>query len=104
MDRRFCNVIEHPDVADVQPVLRLAEPAEPLDATLADLRRLVSEVPVDGIRHLLFDNLEGGMTIDEVMEQFPVTREQVKAELEFAARSWGAPPLRGADAHLLRRY
>jgi hypothetical protein len=51
MDRRFCNVIKHPDVADAQPVLRLAKPAEPLDATLADLRRLVSEVPVDGVRH-----------------------------------------------------
>jgi hypothetical protein len=32
------------------------------------------------------ENLEGGMTIDEVAEQFPVTREQVKAVLEFAAR------------------
>ena len=31
------------------------------------------------------------MTIDEVMEQFPVTREQVKAVLEFAARSLDAP-------------
>lgn len=30
------------------------------------------------------------MTIDEVMEQFPVTREQVKAVLEFAARSLDA--------------
>lgn len=31
------------------------------------------------------------MTIDEVMEQFPVSREQVKAVLEFAARSLDAP-------------
>jgi uncharacterized protein (DUF433 family) len=31
------------------------------------------------------------LTIDEVMEQFPVTREQVKAVLEFAARSLDAP-------------
>jgi uncharacterized protein (DUF433 family) len=37
------------------------------------------------------ENLEDGMTIDEVMEQFPVTREQVKAVLEFAARSLDAP-------------
>ena len=36
---------------------------------------------------IVFENLEDGMTIDEVMEQFPVTREQVKAVLEFAARS-----------------
>ena len=34
---------------------------------------------------VVFENLEDGMTIGEVMEQFPVTREQVKAVLEFAA-------------------
>ena len=38
----------------------------------------------------IFENLEDGMTIDEVMDQFPVTREQVKAVLEFAARSLDA--------------
>jgi len=43
---------------------------------------------------IVFDNLEDGMTIDEVVEQFPVTREQIKAVLEFAARSLDAP-LRG---------
>ena len=31
------------------------------------------------------------MTIDEVIEQFPVTREQVRAVLEFTARSLDAP-------------
>lgn len=36
---------------------------------------------------IVFENLEDGMTIDEVMEQFPVTREHVKAVLEFAPRS-----------------
>jgi len=40
---------------------------------------------------VVFENLEDGMTIDEVMAQFPVTREQVKAVLEFAARSLDAP-------------
>ena len=40
---------------------------------------------------IVFENLEDGMTIDEVMEQFPVTREQVTAVLEFAARSLDAP-------------
>jgi len=40
---------------------------------------------------IVFDNLEDGMTIDEVVEQFPVTREQIKAVLEFAARSLDAP-------------
>jgi uncharacterized protein (DUF433 family) len=40
---------------------------------------------------IVFENLEDGMTIDEVVEQFPVTREQVKAVLEFAARSLDVP-------------
>lgn len=40
----------------------------------------------------IFENLEDGMTIEELMEQFDVTREQVKAVLEFAARSLDTPP------------
>ena len=40
---------------------------------------------------IVFENLEDGMTIDEVMEQFPVSRDQVKAVLEFAARSLRPP-------------
>jgi uncharacterized protein (DUF433 family) len=40
---------------------------------------------------VVFENLEDGMSIDEVMEQFPVTRDQIKAVLEFAARSLDAP-------------
>ena len=40
---------------------------------------------------VVFENLEDGMTIDEVMAQFPVSREQVKAVLEFAARSLEVP-------------
>ena len=40
---------------------------------------------------IVFENLEDGMTIDEVLEQFPVTREQVRAVLEFAARSLDVP-------------
>ncbi|MEQ1865880.1 MAG: DUF433 domain-containing protein [Micropepsaceae bacterium] len=39
---------------------------------------------------VVFENLEDGMTIDEIVEQFPVTRDQVKAVLEFAARSLDA--------------
>ena len=41
---------------------------------------------------IVFDNREDGLTIDEVVEQFPVTREQIKAALEFSARSLDAPP------------
>jgi uncharacterized protein (DUF433 family) len=40
---------------------------------------------------VVFENLEDGMTIDEVMEQFPVTREQIRAVLEFAARGLAGP-------------
>jgi uncharacterized protein (DUF433 family) len=40
---------------------------------------------------VVFENLEDGMTIDEVMEQFPVSREQIKAVLEFAVRSLDSP-------------
>ena len=40
---------------------------------------------------VVFENLEDGMTIDEVMTQFPITLDQVKAVLEFAARSLDAP-------------
>jgi uncharacterized protein (DUF433 family) len=39
----------------------------------------------------VFENLEDGLTIEEVMEQFDVTREQIQAVLEFAARSLDAP-------------
>ena len=39
----------------------------------------------------IFENLEDGMTIEEVMEQFDVTRKQINAVLEFAARSLDAP-------------
>lgn len=39
---------------------------------------------------IVFENLEDGMTIDEVLEQFPVSREQIQSVLEFAARSLDA--------------
>jgi len=40
---------------------------------------------------VVFENLEDGMTIDEIIEQFPVSREEIKAVLEFAARSLEVP-------------
>jgi uncharacterized protein (DUF433 family) len=40
---------------------------------------------------LVFENLEHGMTIDDLIEQFPVTREQIRTVLEFAARSLEVP-------------
>ena len=38
----------------------------------------------------VFENLESGATVDEIMELFDVSREQVTAVLEFAARSLDA--------------
>ena len=40
----------------------------------------------------VFENLETGATIEEIMEWFDVTREQVVVVLEFVARSLDAPP------------
>jgi uncharacterized protein (DUF433 family) len=39
----------------------------------------------------VFENLEDGLTIDEIIEQLDVTRQQVTAVLEFAARSLAVP-------------
>ncbi len=54
----------------------------------------------------VFENLEAGSSIEEIIEQFHVTREQIQAVLEFAARSLDAPsvPVNEAslaDAHSL---
>jgi hypothetical protein len=38
----------------------------------------------------VFLNLEAGATIEEIIEQFDITREQINAVLEFAARSLDA--------------
>jgi uncharacterized protein (DUF433 family) len=35
----------------------------------------------------IFENLEDGLSIEEIIEQFDVTREQVTAVLNFAAQS-----------------
>jgi uncharacterized protein (DUF433 family) len=40
---------------------------------------------------IVFENPEAGATIDEIMEWFHVTREQIVTVLEFAARSLDAP-------------
>ena len=42
---------------------------------------------------IVFENLESGATIDEIMEWFHVMREQIVAVLEFAARSLDPSPL-----------
>jgi uncharacterized protein (DUF433 family) len=43
----------------------------------------------------LFENLEAGMTIDEVIEQFPVSREQFDSLMAFVARSLDKTPTYG---------
>ncbi len=40
---------------------------------------------------VVFENLEAGATIDEIVEWFGVTPDQVKDVLDFAARSLEAP-------------
>jgi uncharacterized protein (DUF433 family) len=52
----------------------------------------------------VFQNLESGASIEEIMEWFDVTREQIVSVLEFAARSLDAQPpadrsLTPVDAH-----
>ena len=39
----------------------------------------------------VFENLEAGASIEEIVEWFDVTPEQIQAVLEFAARSLDAP-------------
>jgi uncharacterized protein (DUF433 family) len=41
----------------------------------------------------VFENLEAGSSLEEIIEQFHVTREQIQAVLEFAARSLKTPPI-----------
>jgi uncharacterized protein (DUF433 family) len=48
-----------------------------------------TRMPVSAI----FENLEAGSDIDEIIEQFHVRREQVQAVLEFAARSLDTSPV-----------
>jgi uncharacterized protein (DUF433 family) len=55
---------------------------------------------------VVFDNLEVGASIEEIMEWFHLSREQVTAVIGFAARSLDAPPPvmptpSNADAHPL---
>ena len=43
----------------------------------------------------VFENLEAGASIDDIVEQFDITREQINAVLDFAARSLEAATPRG---------
>ena len=52
-----------------------------------------TRMPVSAV----FENLAAGATIEEIIEQFDLTREQIQAVLEFAARSLDAPTPVAAD-------
>lgn len=54
-----------------------------------------TRMPVSAV----FLNLEAGSTVDEIIEQFDVTREQINAVLEFAARSLEAAPVSVSPAN-----
>jgi uncharacterized protein (DUF433 family) len=56
---------------------------------------------------VVFDNLEVGASISEIMDWFHLSQEQVVAVIEFAARSLDAPPVslpstEAVDAHPFR--
>jgi uncharacterized protein (DUF433 family) len=46
----------------------------------------------------VFLNLEAGATVDEIIEQFDVTRKQISAVLEFAAHSLDAVTVAATSA------
>jgi len=55
---------------------------------------------------IVFDNLEVGASITEIMEWFHLSREQIAAVIEFAARSLDMPPppqqsTPAVDAHIV---
>jgi uncharacterized protein (DUF433 family) len=55
---------------------------------------------------IVFDNLEVGASISEIMEWFHLSNEQIVAVIEFAARSLDMPPPprqfdQAVDAHTL---
>ena len=41
---------------------------------------------------LIFENLEEGMSIDEIVEQYAVSREEIKAVIQFAVQSLDKEP------------
>jgi len=51
----------------------------------------------------VFENLEAGLSVEEVIDEFAVTREQINAVLHFAAISLEVPLLApmSHEAHVL---
>ncbi len=53
-----------------------------------------TRMPVSAV----FENLEAGASIEDIIEQFDITREQISAVLEFAARSLDPAPAPAASS------
>lgn len=53
-----------------------------------------TRMPVSAV----FENLEAGATIDEIIAQFDISREQINAVLEFAARSLDSAAVPAAES------
>jgi uncharacterized protein (DUF433 family) len=53
-----------------------------------------TRMPVSAV----FENLEAGASIEEIIEQFDITREQIIEVLEFAARSLDPLPFNASPA------
>ena len=47
-----------------------------------------TRMPVSAV----FENIEAGATLEEIIDQFDITRQQINAVLEFAARSLDPMP------------
>lgn len=47
-----------------------------------------TRMPVSAV----FENLQAGASLDEIVDQFDITKKQISAVLEYAARSLDAPP------------
>ena len=41
---------------------------------------------------VVFENVKDGMTIDEIVEQYPVSHEEIRAVLDFASHSLNKEP------------
>lgn len=52
----------------------------------------------------MFRNLEVGATVHDIVEWFDISKEQVIAVLEFAARSVAAPPVFSQESAALDAY
>ena len=54
-NRRFGDVIEHPDLIHPKPILRPIQATQAPDAALAQLGRLVAQVQLDGVPDTLLE-------------------------------------------------